>query len=50
MLLKSFPGADDFDFFGGGVPYPIFLGPNILVRDKLGYTRNFVALGYVELP
>ena len=42
MLLKFFPGADDdFDFF---------VGINLLVRVKLGYTPNFAALGHVEVP
>ena len=40
MLLKFFPGADD-DFF---------VGLNLLVGVKLGYTTNFTALGYVEVP
>ena len=53
MLLIFFPGADDF-FLGGGVRgwslTPFFGGPNLLVRVKLGYTPNFAALGYVEVP
>ena len=35
----------DFLDFWGGVPYPIFLGTNLLVRDKLGYPPNFNFLG-----
>ena len=48
VLFTFFPGADDF--FWGGVPYPIFFGPNLLVRVKLCYTPNFTARGHVELP
>ena len=41
----------NYDFLvGGGVPYPIFFRPNLLVRFKLGYTQNFAALGHVEVP
>ena len=52
MLLKFFPEADDLIFWGGVVPYPIFLVPNLLVgvSVKLCYTPNFTALGHVELP
>ena len=32
-------------FFWGGVPYPIFLGENLLVRVKLGHPLNFNFLG-----
>ena len=33
------------NFFGGGVPYPIFFCANLLVRVKLGYPPNFNFLG-----
>ena len=32
-------------FFGGGVPYPIFFGTNLLVRVKLVNLPNFNFLG-----
>ena len=46
--VEIFPGADVF--LGGGGPYPIFLGLNLLVGVKLVYTPNFAALGHVEVP
>ena len=50
-FFEIFSGWGDLIFFlGGGVPYPIFFGPNLLVRVKLGYTLNFTALGHLEVP
>ena len=66
IFLNNFLGGGIFFLGGGGggvppplfflkkffegVPYPIFFGPNLLVRVKLGYTPNFIALGHVEVP
>ena len=46
----NFFGGDLMMFLGEGVPYPIFGGPKLLVRVKLGYTPNFADLGHVEVP
>ena len=58
FLRKGFWGSNfwkfnfsTFLFFrrGGGVPYPIFLGTNLFVRFKLGYTPNFTFLGLLQV-
>ena len=50
-LIFDIFGLDDFFVWaGGGVPDPIFIGLNNLVRVKLGYTSNFTFLGLLEVP